>query len=106
MRKPRQFVRVPDPLNKEFYMKNSNFVWLLGTLALALSLVPAGCKFPDDPIDPVGPHTVTFSPGTGGGTPPASMTVEHGHAITLPGQGNMTAPEGKSFQGWIYSSTS
>jgi hypothetical protein len=51
-------------------------------------------------------YTVTFSAGEGGGTPPTSMTVEEGTTITLPGQGNMTAPAGKTFRGWDYGSYS
>jgi hypothetical protein len=82
-------------------MKNRKFVWLLGTLALALSLVLAGCDSPLDKDEPPkGPYTVTFSTGEGSGTPPKSMTVENGKTITLPVQGDMIAPEGKTFQGW------
>jgi uncharacterized repeat protein (TIGR02543 family) len=45
-------------------------------------------------------YTVTFSTGEGGGTPPPSQMVERYGQITLPGQGNMTAPSGKGFAGW------
>jgi hypothetical protein len=45
-------------------------------------------------------YTVGFDAGDGSGTPPASQTVNAGQSITLPGQGNMTAPTGKSFNGW------
>jgi fibronectin type 3 domain-containing protein len=45
-------------------------------------------------------YTVSFDVGTGGGTAPASQTVVSGAAITLPGQGGMTAPEDHTFEGW------
>jgi hypothetical protein len=40
---------------------------------------------------------ITFSLGDVSGTPPGNMTVEYGTTITLP---EVTAPEGKVFQGW------
>jgi hypothetical protein len=82
-------------------MKNKLFVCLLGTLALALGLVLAGCESSLDPDNSDnGPYTVTFEPGEGGGTPPENMSVYNGETFTLPGQGDMTAPEGKTFRGW------
>jgi hypothetical protein len=45
-------------------------------------------------------YTVSFYPGEGRGTAPASQTVKEGKSITLPGQGGMIAPEGKTFAGW------
>ena len=42
---------------------------------------------------------VTFETGEGGGTPPKSIRTED--SFTFPGQGNMTAPEGKRFLGWL-----
>jgi uncharacterized repeat protein (TIGR02543 family) len=45
-------------------------------------------------------HTITFSAGTGSGTPPATKTVEQGAAFTLPGKGDMTAPVSNAFNGW------
>jgi hypothetical protein len=82
-------------------MKNKKLVWLLGTLALALGLVLAGCEAESTNSSYQFSYTVTFSLGEGGGTLPATMTVEYGTRITLPGQGNMTPPEeGKTFQGW------
>jgi hypothetical protein len=51
--------------------------------------------------------SATFDPGEGGGTPPDPITAdEYGLSFaisSLPGQGDMTAPEGKNFQGWSYS---
>jgi hypothetical protein len=44
--------------------------------------------------------TVTFATGMGGGTAPASQTVNAGTSITLPGQESMTAPAYKAFAGW------
>jgi hypothetical protein len=46
------------------------------------------------------PYTVTYNAGEGSGDPPATMTVEDGQTITLPGQEYMTAPAGKIFTGW------
>jgi titin len=45
-------------------------------------------------------YAVSFEPGEGSGTPPAAQTVNAGTNITLPGQGQMTAPTGQSFNGW------
>jgi uncharacterized protein YaiE (UPF0345 family) len=45
-------------------------------------------------------YTVSFSAGEGSGTAPANQTVEAGTGITLPNQGGMTAPTGKTFAGW------
>jgi hypothetical protein len=45
-------------------------------------------------------YTVSFSAGDGNGTAPVNQTVESGKSITLPGQGSMTAPTGKTFAGW------
>jgi hypothetical protein len=45
-------------------------------------------------------YTVIFSTGEGSGTAPADQTVEPGKSITLPNQGSMTAPAGKTFAGW------
>jgi hypothetical protein len=47
-----------------------------------------------------GPFTVEFKLNGGGGTPPESIIVEKGKSIILPGQGNMIAPGGSTFQGW------
>jgi fibronectin type 3 domain-containing protein len=44
--------------------------------------------------------TVTFDAGDGGGSPPSYITVYSGESITLPGMGNMSAPQGKAFNGW------
>jgi hypothetical protein len=44
--------------------------------------------------------TLTFSTGTGSGTPPANQTVAQGVAFTLPGKGSMIAPPGTAFSGW------
>jgi hypothetical protein len=45
-------------------------------------------------------HTVTYSAGAGGGTAPASVGVNGGSSITLPGSGDMIAPADKFFIGW------
>jgi hypothetical protein len=45
-------------------------------------------------------YTITFSAGVGSGTPPEPQKGTAGTVITLPGQGDMTAPEGMAFDGW------
>jgi uncharacterized repeat protein (TIGR02543 family) len=45
-------------------------------------------------------YTVTFDVNGGGGSAPASQTVNVGTAISLPGQGSMTPSGGKAFAGW------
>jgi acyl-coenzyme A thioesterase PaaI-like protein len=48
-------------------------------------------------------YTVTYDRGSGGGTAPASQNSTVGTSIFLPNQGDMTAPSGTSFGGWIAS---
>ena len=48
----------------------------------------------------VAAYNVTFSYGTGGGTVPTSFQKWEGAKFNLPGQGSMTAPSGKVFDGW------
>jgi uncharacterized repeat protein (TIGR02543 family) len=50
-------------------------------------------------------YTVTYTVGYGGGSAPASQTVTGGSSVTLPYQGNMTAPSGQVFDGWLAGST-
>ncbi|MDR0759548.1 MAG: InlB B-repeat-containing protein, partial [Treponema sp.] len=47
-------------------------------------------------------YTLTFSAGSGSGTPPEPLEVAPGTVITVPGQGDMTAPEGRAFAFWNY----
>jgi hypothetical protein len=44
---------------------------------------------------------VTYYVGSGSGTAPESQSVAQGATITLPEQGDMIAPEGYVFNGWI-----
>ena len=44
---------------------------------------------------------VWFYSTEGGGDPPESKWVKSGEIITLPGQGDMIAPTGRYFRGWI-----
>ena len=53
----------------------------------------------------VAAYNVTFSYGTGGGTVPTSFQKWEGAKFNLPGQGSMTAPSGKVFDGWKVSGT-
>lgn len=48
----------------------------------------------------VAAYNVTFSAGAGSGTVPASFQKWQGAKFNLPGQGSMTAPTGKAFDGW------
>lgn len=56
----------------------------------------AGC----DPDGGTDEFTVKFDKGDGGGNAPTDRTVQAGKKITLPGQGDMTAPTDKEFKGW------
>ena len=47
-----------------------------------------------------GLYTVSFTTGDGSGTSPANIRAVPGNIISLPPQGNMTAPAGKVFDGW------
>ena len=48
----------------------------------------------------VAAYNVTFSAGAGSGTVPTSFQKWEGAKFNLPGQGSMTAPAGKAFDGW------
>jgi hypothetical protein len=80
-------------------MKN-RFIWILGMSVLAFVLVLGGC---DSGIDEneYEPITVSFSAGTGSGTPPSGKTVDPYEALILPGQEDMTAPGESIFLGWV-----
>ena len=71
----------------------------LGAAILAVFLL-AAC--PTEPEQ----HTVSFEVGEGGGKPLANRTVTDGDWLTLPEQGTMSAPSGKTFLGWKSSSDS
>jgi len=72
---------------------------IVGTV-LAIGLVLGCCPKPDDPPATV-KYTVTFAGGEStAGTVPPAQTVDAGTKIKLPGQGSMTAPTGKTFNGW------
>jgi hypothetical protein len=76
-------------------MKNYKvFLGMLAALALGMALV--GC----DNGTTKSQYTATYTVGRGSGSAPASQTVGEGAAITLPGQGSMTAPSGELFDGW------
>jgi hypothetical protein len=79
-------------------MKNRrNAIGIFG-LTLIFALIFAACPQPTEEA-PV-TYTVSYAAGEGGGNPPAGQTVNAGTAITLPDQGTMTAPAGKTFNGW------
>jgi hypothetical protein len=69
----------------------------LTSLVLVMALI--GILFSGCPVDPT-TYIVTFSAGEGSGAAPAKQEVKDGASVTLPGQGTMTAPSGKTFAGW------
>jgi hypothetical protein len=65
-----------------------------------IGLVLAACPMFEEEEEPE-TYTVSFSAGDGTGTPPSNQKVESGKSITLPNQGNMAPPSGKTtFAGW------
>jgi fibronectin type 3 domain-containing protein len=93
-------------------MKNKLFFGMIAGTVLAIGALLAGCDMitgsnggePPSATTPASggaaAYTVSFDPGEGSGTPPPNQTVNAGTGITLPGQGSMTAPDGKIFSGW------
>jgi hypothetical protein len=81
-------------------MKKKTWFFKTGIPAalVLLALVFMACPTGSDSTTTT--YTVSFSPGEGGGTAPANQKVEAGTSITLPNQGNMTTPTGKTFAGW------
>jgi hypothetical protein len=79
------------------YQKTWFFKGMLGVSLACGLLLASGCDLFNGKETTC---TVSFSPGEGGGTVPANQTVEVGTVIILPNQGGMTAPEGKTFNGW------
>jgi hypothetical protein len=71
----------------------------LTALALVFILLVTACPIGNEDAATT-TYTVSFSPGEGGGTAPANQKVEAGTSITLPSQGSITAPSGKTFAGW------
>ncbi|MDR2900462.1 MAG: InlB B-repeat-containing protein [Treponema sp.] len=68
------------------------------TITMIIGFSAIGCDFflnGDNEI-----FTVTYEAGEGSGTVPSSEEVVSGEEINLPGQGDMTGPEGKVFSGW------
>ncbi|MDR1030188.1 MAG: InlB B-repeat-containing protein [Treponema sp.] len=65
-------------------------------IMLICGLTLTGCDIQTDDDT----YTVRFNRGEGGGTEPDSQSVASGTSITLPGQGSMTPPSGKTFTGW------
>jgi fibronectin type 3 domain-containing protein len=72
-------------------------------LALTAMVALAGCGDNGDPSSPPSggaTYTVNFDPGDGDGPAPPAQTAASGTSINLPGKGSMTAPSGKTFNGW------
>jgi uncharacterized repeat protein (TIGR02543 family) len=80
---------------REDYMKSK---FILMAAALAAAFLAAACDMGGGERDVY--CVAGFSAGEGGGQPPLEMSVPAGTGITLPGQGSMTAPLGKTFAGW------
>jgi len=78
-------------------MKQRN-MFLLGILSMALIFVLVSTACSNDTGTKT--YTVSFDVGDGGGSAPADQKVDDGKSISLPGQGSMTAPTGKEFDGW------
>jgi hypothetical protein len=77
--------------------------WKLGETVYdigASSVVTGDVIFTAQWEDPPVVCTVTFDKGAGGGTAPASQTVNFGVGISLPDTVGMTAPAGTVFGGW------
>jgi hypothetical protein len=72
---------------------------ILGVL-LICGLTLTGCDILTGGKTDDDTYTVRFNRGEGGGTEPDSQSVASGTSITLPGQGSMTPPSGKTFTGW------
>ena len=83
-------------------MKKVLLVRGIVSAVLVFGLTILGCNNDPDPAPAPAPtkYTVTFATGEGGGTPPAAMSADEGTNITLPRQETMTAPTGKTFDGW------
>jgi hypothetical protein len=82
-------------------MKNKLFLSGIISLALIFGLAFTGCSpTTDGGGNTVTQYTVSFDGGDGEGDPPASKKVDEGGTITLPDEGDLTAPAGKEFDGW------
>ncbi|MDR2499692.1 MAG: InlB B-repeat-containing protein [Treponema sp.] len=83
-------------------MKHSVLQRGIAAVALLSALAFIGCpkEAEDDPPPPPPTYTVSFDKGEGTGTPPADKPAASGTPITLPGAGDLTAPAGKTFNGW------
>ena len=76
-------------------------LFLILVMALVFGMMAAGCDNGNGGEDNVvNEFTITYDAGEGSGTPPASQKIVSGVAIYLPGQGDMSAPSGKIFNGW------
>lgn len=82
-------------------MKRKTFLMGILALALVFAMGLVGCdNGTGTQTTPPKTYTVTFDRGDGTGAPPTAQIVEEGKAISLPGQSGLTAPAGKTFDGW------
>jgi hypothetical protein len=81
-------------------MEKKQFLMRLSGLMLVCGMIIAGCENGTTPPATQKTCTVTFDGGEGTGAPPEKQTIEEGKAISLPGKGNLTAPDEKEFSGW------
>ena len=73
----------------------------IAAIAVFSALAFIGCpKEAEADPPPPPPYTVSYDGGEGSGTPPADKQVVSGTSIPLPSQGTLTAPAGKTFDGW------
>jgi len=75
-------------------------------LLVAVALITVGCEKATD-AEEAKKFTITYSAGTGTGTPPTDDTKYGvGDKVTVKGQGEMTAPSGTpTFTGWNTAAT-
>jgi hypothetical protein len=89
-----------DPKKK---LQRTAVIAALLLLTLALTTCSGGGGGGDDEED--SEYYIWFYDFEGGGEPPESKWVKSGETITLPGQGDMIAPSGKDFKGWVDTSS-
>ena len=81
-------------------MKNKPFfTGILGFL-LVFGLFWTGCDSPTSTKQPPITYAVIYNANGGGGPPPPAQAAVAGDSITVAGQSNLTAPTGKTFNGW------
>ncbi|MDR1412066.1 MAG: InlB B-repeat-containing protein [Spirochaetaceae bacterium] len=78
-------------------MKKLHYVFCMVALC---SMILQGCSQPAGNSNNPRSFTVSFDAGNGSGIAPDDITVNEGETITLPGQGELTAPQNYIFNCW------